>query len=118
MTPISIILTLLLLILSGEAKQPNDSSNNDNDSLENRVPCLDKSFRYRKRPKSLMTVKSQVAILSINSLSSAHMDLSTDVYLIHEWSDERCLWRPLPGLYQEGFKGKNIRITLYIKKNL
>lgn len=65
--------------------------------LENRVPCLDKSLRYRKRPESLMKIRTQVAVLSINSISSAKMELSADVYLTHDWVDNRCWWRPLKG---------------------
>ncbi len=55
------------------------------EKMENSVQCLDKSFRYKKPPQHNMKVKVQVAILSIDSLSSRKMDLSTDVYLTHEW---------------------------------
>ena len=34
---------------------------------------------------------------TISSISSAKMELSADVYLIHEWSDRRCRWQPLHG---------------------
>lgn len=68
----------------------------EDELLENRVSCLDRSLRYRKRPEKLMEIHTQVAILSIDSISSAKMEMSADVYLIHTWIDDRCKWKPLP----------------------
>ena len=65
--------------------------------LESKVRCLDKSFRYRKRPDSNMKIMTELAIMSIDSISSAKMELSADVYLIHEWIDRRCSWSAIPG---------------------
>ena len=65
--------------------------------LESKVRCLDKSFRYRKRPESRMKIMTELAIMSIDSISSAKMELSADVYLIHEWIDRRCSWSAVPG---------------------
>ena len=67
--------------------------------LESKVRCLDKSFRYRKRPDSNMKIMTELAIMSIDSISSAKMELSADVYLIHEWIDRRCSWSAIPGKY-------------------
>ena len=66
--------------------------------LESKVRCLDKSFRYRKRPNSNMKIMTELAIMSIDSISSAKMELSADVYLIHEWIDRRCSWSAIPGI--------------------
>ena len=76
--------------------------------LESRVKCLDKPFRYKKRPQSTMKIATDVAILSIDSISSAKMELSADVYLIHEWIDRNCAWKPLPG--------KKSRVSHILKK--
>ena len=57
--------------------------------LENSVPCLDKSIRYRQRPASLVTVRTQVAIIAVFSLSSIDMDLTADLYLYQSWRDSR-----------------------------
>ena len=60
-----------------------------NDYLENSVACLDKSIRYRKRPASLVKVRTQVAIIAVFSLSSINMDLTADLYLYQSWRDSR-----------------------------
>ena len=39
-----------------------------------------------------MTIQSQVSILSIDSISSSRSELSSDIYLSHEWQDNRCKW--------------------------
>ena len=69
----------------------------EDELLESKVRCLDKSFRYRKRPESRMEIRTELAIMSIDSISSAKMELSADVYLIHEWIDRRCSWSAIPG---------------------
>ena len=73
----------------GGAKNRSSLSSAEKDLMENRVKCLDMSFMYRKRPRKTMKIKTQVAILSIDSISSAKMELSADIYLIHEWMDHR-----------------------------
>jgi gamma-aminobutyric acid receptor subunit beta len=70
---------------------------NPGDFLENKVHCLDKSIRYRKRPTSLVTVRSTLSIIAIHSLSSVNMELTADVYLSQTWLDRRCAFRGLPG---------------------
>ena len=65
--------------------------------LENHVPCLDQSFRYRKRPTAVVTVTSRLHIMSLHTLSSEAMDVTADVYLEQQWHDPRCAFRPLPG---------------------
>ena len=57
--------------------------------LENSVLCLDKSIRYRKRPMSLVKVRTQLAIIAVFSLSSIDMDLTADLYLYQSWRDSR-----------------------------
>ncbi len=96
----SLAIHLLLFHFLSLAKGATD----DDELLENRVSCLDKSLRYRKRPEKQMQIYSEVAILSIDSISAAKMELSADVYLVHEWRDSRCQWRPLPR-NQSGMKG-------------
>ena len=39
-----------------------------------------------------MIIQSQVSILSIDSISSSRSELSSDIYLSHEWQDDRCKW--------------------------
>ena len=60
--------------------------------LENSVPCLDKSIRYRKRPMSQVRVRTQVAMIAVFSLSSIDMDLTADLYLYQGWRDSRYLF--------------------------
>ena len=62
----------------------------------NPVKCLDTSIRYRRRPEPTMFIETQVAILAIDSISSSRMELSSEIYLFHEWYDYNCMWRPLP----------------------
>ena len=30
-------------------------------------------------------------------MSASNMELTADIYLVHEWIDTRCTFRPLPG---------------------
>ena len=76
--------------------------------LENEIPCLDRSMRYQKRPKSHTMVSIQMGILGIYSFSSSHMQLKTDIYLYQKWSDYRCKFEPLNG--QEN-------LTIYTRSN-
>ena len=94
------LLDLVLIIISmiGPIKPMDFDNGQKLERLENTVKCLDEDFRYRKRPSKLMEVQSQVAILSIDAISSAKMELSSNVYLEHEWYDHRCIWRPLRGI--------------------
>ena len=73
------------------------SSGNELVFLENRVPCLDQSIRYRKRPNSTVVVSSHLSIISFHAFSAEHMDLTADVYFWQSWKDDRCSFRPLPG---------------------
>ena len=85
-------LLLVLFYLSFSAA----SDENGTDAevyLENRVPCLDKSIRYRKRPSSLVLVKAQLAFVGIHSLSARDMDFTADLYLWQTWLDKRCSFR-------------------------
>ena len=43
--------------------------------LENRVPCLDQSLRYRKRLQDVVNVDLQIGIISLHSLSLSRMEL-------------------------------------------
>ncbi len=65
--------------------------------LENAVPCLDRSIRYRKRPTALVNVTSHLSIMSFHGLSAERMELAVDVFLWQKWTDHRCGFRPLPG---------------------
>lgn len=65
--------------------------------LENRVPCLDRSIRYNKRPTSIVNVDAQLAVVAFHALSSVNMELISDVYLYERWRDIRCSFRGLPG---------------------
>ena len=48
--------------------------------------------RYKTPPSPKMMIQSQVSILSIDSISSSRSELSSDIYLSHEWQDDRCKW--------------------------
>ncbi|TRY68905.1 hypothetical protein TCAL_03794 [Tigriopus californicus] len=65
--------------------------------LENRVPCLDRSIRYNKRPTSIVKVDAQLAVVAFHALSSVNMELISDIYLYEQWRDIRCSFRGLPG---------------------
>ena len=67
--------------------------------LHNRVKCLDNSIRYKKRPNGTMNVIINMAILSVDAISSSRMDMSCDIYLMQEWFDERCFWKPVPSKF-------------------
>ncbi len=80
-------LVLYFLAFSAAASaRPNITTNDLKlEQMENSVDCLNKMFRYKKRPQYKMKIKVQVGILSIDSLSSRKMELTTDVYLTQEW---------------------------------
>ncbi len=88
---------ILAFVFLGAAVLADPLPNPDQDFLENKVPCLDRSIRYRKRPTSLVKVRSTLSIIAIHSLSSVNMDLTADVYLTQTWLDRRCAFRGLPG---------------------
>lgn len=90
----------VILVLSSFSVSSFEQHLNDSILLYNRVPCLDSSIRYKKRPyagkSGKIDVSVSLAILSVDTISSARMDMSCDVYLMQQWFDKRCHWRPLP----------------------
>ena len=62
----------------------------------NRIPCLDKSPKYRKRPDRQVEVAVKVEIVSISEVNLGKMEVGVDLHLVQEWHDERCYFRLLP----------------------
>ena len=95
-----VLLALLVILVVASFSASFEQHSNDSLLLYNRVQCLDSSIRYKKRPFTGKTGKVDVsvslAILSVDAISSARMDMSCDVYLMQQWFDKRCHWRPLP----------------------
>ena len=77
-----LIITLLAFMLPERALTSKLSQKGSSEQgsaenyLENRVPCLDKSIRYRKRPSAQVLVKTKVAFIAIHHLSSSGMSLT------------------------------------------
>lgn len=68
----------------------------DKDELTNKIKCLDKSPRYRKRPDGTMNVEVDLSIISISALNLENMELRVEIYLTQMWTDKRCMFRVLP----------------------
>ena len=65
--------------------------------LENKIPCLDRSLRYQKRPKPHTTVSAQMGVLGIYALSEHDMEMKADIYLYQKWTDYRCKFNSVTG---------------------
>ena len=76
--------------------------------VENIIPCLDKSLRYQKRPKTPTWIDVQVGILGIHSFHSSDMEMNGDIYLYQSWTDHRCMFESVTGQHN---------LTIYERPN-